>query len=90
MRMSRETDTGDDWPSGRVELRAARAQGKWPDGKPVGRGFPQPYLQAQYANAVTDGLKTVEGRPGGGWVSGVAGRGIKADDYIHFKNTLST
>ena len=42
----------EDWPSGKFEFSVARFNAKWPDGDPVGRGFPQPYLEAQYAVAL--------------------------------------
>ena len=71
----------EDWPSGKFEFSVARFNTKWPDGDPVGRGFPQPYLEAQYAVAVADGRKTVEGRPGGGWMKS----GVHPNDYIRFK-----
>ena len=71
----------EDWPSGKFEFSVARYNTTWPDGEPVGRGFPQPYLEAQYAVAVADGRKTVEGRPGGGWMKS----GVQPNDYIRFK-----
>ena len=77
------TSLDSNWPSGRAQLRSACSKTRWPDGARVGRGFPQPYLQAQYAVAVANGRKTVEGRPGGGWLA--QGKGIKPDDYIRFK-----
>ena len=70
------------WPSGRRELKLAKYHvSRWPDGQKVGRGHGQPYLMAKYAKAVAKGEKTVEGRPGGGWL----GKGIAPDDYISFK-----
>jgi len=71
----------EDWPSGKFELDVARSDTRWPDGQPVGRGFPQPYLQDLYADAVAAGRKTVEGRPGGGWMKS----GVRPNDYIRFK-----
>ena len=69
------------WPSGRSKLREARDKSCWPNGEKVGRGYGQPYLQETYARAVSIGLKTVEGRPGGGWLA----KGIAPNDYITFK-----
>ena len=40
-----------------------------------------PYLQYKYARAVAMKQKTVEGRPGGGWLA----KGIAPNDYINFK-----
>lgn len=67
--------------SGRRVLRDARHAKHWPDGQKVGRGFGQPYLQYKYARAVAMKQKTVEGRPGGGWLA----KGIAPNDYINFK-----
>lgn len=70
------------WPSGRRQLKFAKYHvSRWPDGQKVGRGHGQPYLMAKYAKAVAKGEKTVEGRPGGGWLA----KGIAPDDYISFK-----
>ena len=69
-----------DWPSGRNELAHAKKAGCWKDGRRVGRGFPQPCLQAHHARAIARGKKTVEGRPGGGWL-----KNVQADDYINFQ-----
>lgn len=44
------------------ERDRCREHGKWPDGHRVGRGFGQPYLQPEYAEAIASGAKTVEGR----------------------------
>ena len=71
----------DGWPSGRRKLRTAWDASRWPDGAKVGRGHGQPYLMAKYARAVAKGEKTVEGRPGGGWLA----KGIAPNDYINFK-----
>ena len=61
-------DDDDDWPSGRKQLRVARARGRWSDGRPVGRGFPQPCLHSKYARLIAAQIKTAEGRAGGGWL----------------------
>ena len=68
------------WPSGEQALRQALRTSVWADGQPVGRGHASPYIQAAYALAIARGAKTVEGRPGGGWVKDVA-----VNDYIKFK-----
>ena len=70
-----------EWPSGQAELKAARARGCWPDGRPVGRGYPQPCLQAKYAAQIAASMKTAEGRAGGGWLQ----RLPQPDDYINFQ-----
>ena len=67
--------------SGRRVLRDARLAKHWPDGQKIGRGFGMPYLQLKYAKAVAKKQKTVEGRPGGGWLA----NGIAPNDYINFK-----
>ena len=71
--------------SGKPQLAAVIAKKRWPDGRPVGRGHASPYLQPQYAAAIADGRKKVEGRPGGGWVQPGGGRALAPDDYIRFK-----
>lgn len=73
------------WDSGQVQLDAALAAGKWPDGAPIGRGFGQPYLQHEYAKLMAAGCKTAEGRPGGGWLVGKKGGSIAVNDYVSFK-----
>ena len=70
--------------SGERELRSSRKLGKWPDGAPVGRGFPQPCLKDQYAAAIIEGRKTFEGRPGGGWLTS-RGDLIRPGDYVNFQ-----
>ena len=35
------------WASGETELAAVQRAGRWLDGKPLGRGHGQPYLQPQ-------------------------------------------
>ena len=70
-----------EWPSGEAQLKAARARGCWPDGRPVGRGYPQPCLQAKYAAQIAASMKTAEGRAGGGWLQ----RLPQPDDYINFQ-----
>jgi len=72
------------WTSGDAELAAFQRVGKWPDGKPLGRGHGQPYLQPQYAHAIRCKQKKVEGRPGTGWAANV-----KPNDWITFKVTAS-
>ena len=69
------------WLSGRSKLEEARNKSHWPDGQKVGRGFGQPYLHEKYARSVSTGQKTVEGRPGGGWLA----KGIAPNYYIKFK-----
>ena len=59
--------------------------GRWPDGSSVGRGHGQPYLMPTYAQALRDGRKTHEGRPGGGWLQPPGRRLIATGDYITFK-----
>ena len=54
------------WRASETERDRARQCGLWPDGARVGRGFGQPYLKPAYAEAITQGLKTVEGRPNEG------------------------
>ena len=68
------------WRSGQAVLDQARSMGKWPDGKPIGKGHGSPYLQAVYAEKIGKLEKKVEGRAGGGWVDPV-----KTDDWINFK-----
>ena len=70
-----------DWPQGVAELEAARERGCWQDGRPVGRGFPQPCLQPGYASLIAAGVKTAEGRPGGGWLKTLP----QPNDYINFQ-----
>ena len=62
-------------------MESAIRKGFWPAGRPVGRGHATPYLQPKYAAR----RKTVEGRPGGGWVRAAGGRLLAPDDYIRFK-----
>ena len=71
--------------SGRHQLEAAIKKLRWPDGRPVGRGHAAPYLQPQFAAAIAHGRKTIEGRPGGGWVHPAGGRALAPDDYVRFK-----
>ena len=71
--------------SGRRQLESAIKKRRWPDGKPLGRGHSAPYLQPEYAAAIAERRKTIEGRPGGGWVHGKRGRIIAVDDYVRFK-----
>ena len=52
--------------SGWRQLESAIKRRRWPDGKPLGRGHSAPYLQPEYAAAIAERRKTVEGRPGGG------------------------
>ena len=52
----------------------------WPDGRPLGRGHGQPYLQSKYADRVKAGTKTWEGRVYAGWCTKV-----REDDWITFK-----
>ena len=66
--------------SGVPELNEIRTAGAWPDGAALGRGHGQPYLQPQYAQAIANKTKTVEGRPGVGWAAGVA-----VGDWVTFK-----
>ena len=70
--------------TGQRAISKARATGYWRDGMPFGRGFGQPYLMAKYADAILKGDKTVEGRPGGGFLK-TAKRYIDKGDYINFK-----
>ena len=44
------------WKSGATERDVARTSGYWPDGKPVGRGHGQPYLQPKYAVLMAQGI----------------------------------
>ena len=78
--------TADDFHvySGEREMRSIRELGTWPDGAPVGRGFPQPCLQDRYAAAIIEGRKTFEGRPGGGWLTS-RGDMIRPGDYVNFQ-----
>ena len=71
--------------SGRLQLESAIKKRRWPDGKPLGRGHSAPYLRPEFAAAIAEGRKTVEGRPGGGWVDGKRGRMVAVDDYVRFK-----
>ena len=71
--------------SGRLQLESAIEKRRWPDGKPLGRGHSAPYLRPEFAAAIAEGRKTVEGRPGGGWVDGKRGRMVAVDDYVRFK-----
>lgn len=71
--------------SGRRQLESAIKKRRWPDGKPLGRGHAAPYLQPKYAAAIAARCKTLEGRPGGGWVAGKRGRMVAIDDYVRFK-----
>lgn len=71
--------------SGRRQLESAIKKARWPDGKPLGRGHSAPYLQPEYAAAIAERRKTVEGRPGGGWVQPALGRALAPDDYVRFK-----
>ena len=57
------------WSSGEKELAVARHAGQWADGAKIGRGHGSPYLQMAYAQAIRNRTKTVEGRPGKGWLS---------------------
>ena len=71
-----------EWRTGSTALKEARQRKSWPDGAPIGRGFAAPYLQSQYAAQIGAKQKTVEGRPGGGWLVG-----ITTNDWINFKVT---
>ena len=74
---------GAPWPyRGVQELRLIQKRGVWPDGQPLGKGYPQPCLQDRYAAAIIEGRKTFEGRPGGGWLIH-RGRMIRAGDYVN-------
>ena len=68
--------------SGRQQLARAIAKKLWPDGKPLGRGHAAPYLQPLFAAAIAHGRKTMEGRPGGGWIQPGSGRVLAPDDYM--------
>ena len=70
--------------SGELALTRAKKKGHWPDGEPVGRGHASPYLHGKYAAMIANGLKTHEGRPGGGWLD-FKRRRIARNDYIRFK-----
>ena len=72
------------WASGEQQLAKMKRQGHWPDGRPIGRGYPQPCLQPKYAEMIAAGIKTVEGRPGGGFL-GSGARHLAVDDYINFQ-----
>ena len=75
-------------PSGRAQLEVAKRWRVWSDGSAVGRGFGQPYLHEfkyAYAAAIALGEKTVEGRPGGGFVKPAKGRAMQPGDWINFK-----
>ena len=54
----------------------------WPDGKPLGSGHGNAYLQHTYASDIRKGKKTVEGRAGGHWPAKV-----EVDDWVTFKIT---
>ena len=69
------------WRTGKHALAEAKRRGSWPDGALIGCGHPSPYIRAEYATAIANGLKTVEGRPGGGFLA----KGIAKNDYINFK-----
>ena len=66
--------------SGRRQLESAIKKRRWPDGKPLGRGHSAPYLQPEYAAAIAERRKTLEGRPGGRWVQPALGRALAPDD----------
>ena len=70
------------WRTGQAALKLAKRAKRWPDGAPLGKGFGSPYLQAEYAEQIGALEKPTEGRPGGGWLTG-----IKKNDYINFKVT---
>ena len=70
--------------TGQRAIAKARASGFWDDGMAFGRGFGQPYLEAKYADAILKRLKTIEGRPGGGFLK-TSKRYIDKGDYINFK-----
>lgn len=57
------------WRSGEEELESARRRGCWSDGSPFGKSHLRPYLQPEYALAIADGSKPVEGRPCCGWAA---------------------
>ena len=65
--------------SGVPELNEIRTAGAWPDGAALGRGTPA-VPQPQYAQAIANKTKTVEGRPGVGWAASVA-----VGDWVTFK-----
>ena len=67
-----------------ASLERALIAGMWADGVPIGRGHSSPYLKLKYAEKIIDGLKTHEGRPGGGWI-GPGGSKLAPNDYIRFK-----
>jgi len=78
-RVRSEAEDPQAWPSGAQELERAVRRGRWADGSRVGKGHVRPYLQRQYARAIADGVKTVEGRPCTGWAAIV-----RTGDYVHF------
>jgi len=70
--------------TGQRAIAEARDSGFWNDGMAFGRGHGQPYLEPKYADAILKGRKTVEGRPGGGFLK-TSQRYIDKGDYINFK-----
>ena len=56
------TSSWDGWRDGVAEKKAALEAGKWPDGEHVGRGHGSPYLGAEHAKHMRDGIKVIEGR----------------------------
>ena len=72
------------WDGGDLALAAFRRRGEWADGARLDRGHGQPYLQPEFARAIRDLRKTVEGRPREGWAAAVS-----VDDWITFKISKS-
>ena len=53
---------------------------RWSDGSRARRGHGTPYLQPEYADAILNGAKYIEGRPFTGWLLE-----LSANDWITFK-----
>ena len=74
---------------GTPSLQVCLAQGKWPDGAPIGRKVQYtPILQKEYADGIRAGSKTYEGRPFRGFVcpkNKDYKLAIFKDDYIIFQ-----
>lgn len=69
-----------EWLSGEGLLKICKERGYWPDGEPVGRGYPSLYLEPEHAVSIGVGDKDAEGRVGGGRLDPPPSR----NDYINF------
>ena len=66
-------------PSGEAQLRKIQKAGCWEDGKKLGKGHGSACLKPEYGKDISEGRKSVEGRPCTGWAAKV-----RPDDWVNF------